>query len=82
MPNTDQTQSYLYRDTDLQKFAVLRQRQEQWAYQKKYGYSNGRGAGPGNNGCYACSLAATNPEAGCSVHGIEPKKIEISLSIA
>lgn len=82
MPNADQSQSFLYRDTDLQKFAALQQRQEHWAYQRKYGYSNGRGAFPGNNDCYACSLAATNPEAGCLVHGIEPKKIEKTSDIA
>ena len=86
MPNADQTQSFLYRDTDLWKFAVLRQRTAQWAFQKKYGYSDGRGHGPGNSDCYACSLAGNNPESGCSVHGIEPQampeRIEKSFSIA
>jgi hypothetical protein len=82
MPNANQTQSCLYRDTDLQKFAALHQRGEHWGFQKKHGFSDGRGHGPGNNSCYACSLAATNPEAGCLVHGIEPKKIEKSSDIA
>jgi len=72
---------FIFRDTDIERFRVLRSRGQQWQNQREHGYSDGRGHGPGGNHCYACSLAASNPEAGCIVHGIESRKIEKSSDV-
>ena len=53
--------SGLYRESDLRAFAILRSRNGR---PRRYPYRA--------DFCYACSLAATNPEAGCLTHGIVP----------
>jgi hypothetical protein len=54
--------SGLYRERNLRAFEILRSRNGR---PRRYPYRA--------DFCYGCSLAATNPEAGCLTHGIAPQ---------